>query len=90
MPFGVRVFNSAGAVVWDSTTAGGGVIAGVEQVAAGASPVFTYSSFPGRSAKVMSSQVGKDTGVTIDYSLGHPRVSVASRSYPRQLIVVVI
>ena len=90
MPFGIRVFSASGATVWDSTTAGGGVIAGVEQVAAGTAPVFTDPAFPGRSAKVLSFLVGKDLGVTIDYTLGHPRVTVASRGYPRQIIVVVI
>lgn len=90
MAFGIRVFNSAGTVVWDSTTAGGGIIVGVEAVAASTAPVFTYAAFPGRSAKVMSSTVGKDTGVTVDYALGYPRVTLASRAYARNIIVMVI
>lgn len=90
MAFGVRVFGPSGAVVWDSTTAGGGVIAGVEAIPAGTSLVLSYTQFPGRSAKVMSSTVGRDTGVVIDYSLGYPRVTAASRGYSRNLIIMVI
>ena len=89
MTYGVQIFSASGALTWDSSTAGGGVVADVRTVAAGATAVWTYPAFAGRVGRVFSAfYLGLDPSV-VDHDLGYPRVTVSISIYTRTLMVVV-
>lgn len=93
MSFGVQVFDTAGTLVWDSRTVAGAVVADILSYSSGGSGTHTYPDFAGRSVDVIhltwSGHGGQGAGITTDTSLGYPRVTVASRTFPRNFIVIV-
>jgi hypothetical protein len=89
MTYGVQTFNSSGALIWDSNTAGSGVIADVKTVAGDVSATFTYPDFTGRSCGVIVLDGFGDNGVSSDTALGYPRVTVPSYPNPRTILVAV-
>lgn len=89
MTYGIQVFSATGATLWDSSTAGSGVVVDVFSVAAFATDSKTYPDFAGRTAgAVVLSHLGS-TVPTVDYSLGHPRITVPSDSEARTVLVAV-
>lgn len=89
MTYGIQVFSASGALVWDSSAVGSGVVVDVFAVAAFASDTKTYPDFPGRTAgAVVLSHLGS-TVPAVDYSLGHPRVTVPTDSEDRTILVSV-
>lgn len=96
MSFGMQLFDGSGSLVWDSTAVLGGCAIDLQTVAAGATPSFTYPAHAGRTAAVQPVRAewwstarpsSSDFGVTVDTSLGYPRVTVASRPYNRTFLV---
>ena len=90
----MTVFDSAGTEVFDTYTSLGGQVVDLPVVAASATPTFTYPSFAGRSMDVMLigsafGYSGDDIGATVDYSLGYPRVTVASQPWVRAFLMLV-
>lgn len=90
----MRVYDGSGGLVFDTSTAGGGVVVDFKSYAGGSSDTLTYPSFAGKSVSVLSMngyqpEESDDFGVTTDTSLGYPRVTVASRSFDRSFIVMV-
>lgn len=89
MSYGIQVFSASSALIWDSSTAGSGVVVDVFSVAAFATEVRDYPAFAGRAAgAVVLSHLGS-TVPTMDYFLGHPRVTVPTDSEGRMVLVAV-
>lgn len=89
MSFGAQVFNSSGALIWDSSTVGAGVVADVLVVAAGASGTYEYPDFAGRSVGAVAvAYLGTEVPTT-DTALGWPRVTIPSDVSDRTILVVV-
>jgi hypothetical protein len=89
MTYGAQVFNAAGGLIWDSTTAGSGVVADVLDLAPGGPYTFTYPSFAGRTVNTVSLEYLGATLPTMDTALGYPRVTVpADFLSPRMILVV--
>jgi hypothetical protein len=84
------VRNAVGAVVMDSRDAVAGACVDMLEIAAGATPTYTYPEFVGRSAIVLDAGSGYGDGIAIDTALGYPRLIAASRLYLRSLAVMVI
>lgn len=87
MTFGVQVFNASSQLIWDSRTAGSGVVATVIALASGASGTYTFPDFAGRTAGVVSIAYFGTVVPTVDYALGYPRVTIPADSQPRQILV---
>lgn len=88
MTFGIQSFDASGAPLWDSTTAGGGVVADLFDVGSGETPVKAYPAHAGRTCRVFCPAYFSPEGSAVDSALGYPRVTVAA-GLPRQLMVVV-
>ena len=81
MAFGLKVMDSAGAVIFDSTLAVGWVALGTFKVTAGAGGFTnTYPALAGRTpALIAFTGDGSDlVNITLDVSLGYPRMTVTS------------
>ena len=92
MSQGVQVFNAAGALVWDSSNVAGGVIADIKTYESTNTAILTYPAFAGRSASIITllSWIAASTdGVSVDYALGYPRITVSAASTTRKFAVVV-
>lgn len=96
MSFGIQIFDTSGALVWDSTTVTDGCVIDVLTVSPGSTPTFEYPSLAGRSVSTQPIQGqtlgtlstdGGDFGVTSDTSLGYPRVVCASSPVTRTFLV---
>lgn len=91
----MQVFDAAGALVFDTLDAKGGVVVDFKAYASAATDTLTYPSFSGRAVSVLPMtgyyppDPTTDFGVTTDTSLGYPRVTVASRTFARSFIVMV-
>lgn len=88
MNFGIRTWDSAGNLVWDSTTAGSGIVADVRSVDADDPATFTYPDFAGFTFSVIVITGFGDVGITVDTALGYPRVNVPAYFAPRKLLMV--
>lgn len=88
MSYGIQLFDDGGALLFDSSTAPGGVIADIRTVPVATTDTWTYPSFTGRSIRVFALFHFGIEPSTVDYALGYPRVNVAS-GQERILIVVV-
>lgn len=92
MAYGIQLFNDSGTIMWDSTTAPGGVIADILTYGASNSDTKTYPVFAGRGVLLVSVAEWANSdvpGVTADVALGYPRVSIATSSQTRKFLVVV-
>lgn len=87
MAFGLRVWDSGGTLLWDTNTAGGGIVADIFSVGSGSSFSKTYADFAGATCRVLCPAYFSSEGSTVDTALGYPRVNVAA-GLPRQLIVL--
>jgi hypothetical protein len=79
MAYGIQVYNSSGATVWDSTVAASGIVADVIITpASGGGPYqYTYPDFAGRTVNTVSLVAfGDISPPTVDTALGYPRVTV--------------
>lgn len=89
MTYGIQTFDAGGNLIWDSNTAGSGIIADVRTVAGGVATSYTYPDFAGRSCGAIVLEGLGDTGVTSDTALGYPRVIVPDYPDPRTILVAV-
>ena len=89
MAFGIQTFNEIGLLVWDSTTALGGVVADYQEYAASSSGVLVYPSFAGRTAFVVPVLDLVTGTVSVDSLLGYPRVTITSAALLRRFMLVV-
>lgn len=93
MTFAVQTFDATGALMWDSTTAGGGVAADYQQFAAGfGGATLSYPQWAGFSAFLMDGY-GNGYGqsyTSLSTSSGYPVVTVSSGSPAAFSFVLVI
>lgn len=79
---GIQVFDATGAVVFDSLTSLGGVIAGTYVYQPGGTDTLLFPSFAGRTARINMITSGRGGPVpAIDYGLGYPRVTVSAGGF---------
>lgn len=90
MTFGVQTFDASGGLVWDSSVAVGGIVADSRQVASGVSTTFTYPAYAGRTPFLIGLLDTTPASITVDTTLGYPRVSVASAGIARRFILAVL
>ena len=77
MTFGVRVWDSAGVMTFDSDTAIIGICIGVYRYVAGATATLTFPDLAGRTVKTRTLQGARvPSNETVDYALGYPRINV--------------
>jgi hypothetical protein len=87
--FGLQSFDASGNLIFDSTTAVGGVVADYRTYGPSESATLTYPSFPGATAFLVFLYPNTTT-VTLDSSLGYPRVTVSSGADgPRRFLLFV-
>lgn len=92
MAYGMQVFGPNGELWFDSNAAVAGVPTDYVVIEAGAAGfVRTYSVFPGRTARAVCLDLaGAVGGVTFDYALGYPRMTVTQDDMGRRAFAVVI
>lgn len=93
MAYGIKVYSSTGATLWDSTTAGSGIVADVILTPAGAGGPYqyTYPDFAGRTVNTVSLVVLDDVlPPTVDTTLGYPRITVPYNQFGSQEILVAV
>lgn len=92
MAYGMQVYGPSGEVWFDSNLAVAGVPTDYVVVAANAAGFTrTYPVFPGRTAKAVSLDLGGAVGgVTFDYILGYPRMTVTQDFVQRAFAVVMV
>lgn len=91
MAYGIQVYNSSGATVWDSTVAASGIVADVIITSAGGPYQYTYPDFAGRTVNTVSLVVpGDELPPTVDTALGYPRVTVPYSQYGGVQILVAV
>jgi hypothetical protein len=78
--YGLKVYDAAGALIWDSTAVVGGIIADCREFASGESGVFTYPAYAGRAAFLLRDYDTIPASITVDTTLGYPRVTVAAEA----------
>lgn len=89
MTYGVQTFDASGTLLWDSTTAIGGVFGDYQQFASGASgTTLNYPQWAGLSAYLL------DCGnaapyMTLSTGAGYPIVTVTSPAGPMAFALVV-
>lgn len=86
MAFGVQAFDSAGTLIFDTTSAGGGVVADLIDMADGAALVKEYPGYAGHTCRAMALSYAGPYGTAVDYVLGWPRLTISS-GLPRQILV---
>ena len=87
MTFGLRTWDASGNLVFDSLTAGSGIVADVRLVDAGVSATFTYPDFAEHTISVIVLSGFGELGITVDTALGYPRVIVPVYDEPRKLLI---
>jgi len=91
MAYGLRVWDASGNLVFDTTTAKGGVVVGYFTYSTGTT--LSYSGFAGRTMQVLPASGvefdSNDIGVTISTASGYPVVTVATRTNARSFILAV-
>lgn len=89
----LQIFRSNGTLAWDSRSAPGGVLVKAKTYAAGESETLTFPDYAGATPVVVVSAFSgvkaATTGVSVDTSLGYPRVIVSSATSTRLLFVAV-
>ncbi len=85
MAEGIRCWDSAGVLIFDSTTVQGGVCLGVYEYSSASTGTLTFPDLAGQTVKVryVVASNGTTGGVTVDYSLGYPRVTIAAATWLR-------
>ncbi len=77
MSYGVRIRNTAGETVFESTVAQGGVV--IDTFIAAAGEVRTYPQFAGMTVFAnAASGSAANMAASVDYALGYPRVTLSS------------
>lgn len=97
MAYGMQVFDSSGALVWDSSTVLGGCAIDYREIPVSTAVTYEYPAHAGRSValqavdgdnfQLLPTGTAGTYGVTVDTTLGYPRVTVASASFVRRFIV---
>jgi hypothetical protein len=87
MAFGLQILGPSGQVWFDSNDATGGVPVGLH--AGSSSFTNTYPSLAGRTLEVLAMSLGGTDGVTVDHSLGYPRMTVSVGDASRVWLAVV-
>jgi hypothetical protein len=86
------IYDTSGNEVWNSDNVSGGVVATIKTYTAAQTDTLTFPAFPGRTAVIVNLGAYIATSgpnVSVDYSLGYPRVTVGTSVVPRQFAVVV-
>lgn len=87
MEIGLRIWDGASNLVYDSTTVKGGVIAGIYFSSPGAQTL-NFPLFAGRTVDVITPfGIGDGSGITTSTANGYPQVNVPP-SAPSFLVVV--
>jgi hypothetical protein len=82
MTFGVQIADTAGSVIWDSTTVVGGMIADFRSYASGAAgETISYPQWAGYTAFLIVSGSATATTISLATSAGYPVVTVISGGY---------
>lgn len=79
MSYGLIARNAAGAVIFDSRDAQGGVCVGGIELAPGASTSIAYPAYSGRTALVLGNFTGSIFS-SISYASGYPSVTLSCPS----------
>ena len=80
MTTGLRVWDAAGTLTFDSNAPSIGICMGVYTYAANASATLTFPELAGRSMIVRYVLGGRVQGfTTVDYALGYPRINVPAQ-----------
>ena len=88
MPAGLQIFDASGNLRFDSTTAKGGVFVDSAVFAPGASGLLSFPDYVGATAILVDQgRTTDDPGITVDTSLGYPRISVPARDEQRSFAV---
>lgn len=89
MAYGAQIFDAFGALLWDSTTAVGGVVGDYRQYASGApGETINYTQWAGLSAMLIDcGNSGEYTSLST--SAGYPVVTVTSPAGPMNFGLVV-
>ena len=93
MAYGIKVYSSTGATLWDSTVAASGIVADVIITPAGAGGPYqyTYPDFAGRTAStVFLAAMGDTDPATVDTALGYPRVTIPYSQFGKLQILVAV
>lgn len=87
--YGLQIMDATGAVIFDSTTAIGGVVIDYREYGPTLSATLTYPAYAGHSPFLVHIYPNQAT-VVLDTSLGYPRVTVsAGAAGPRKFLVMV-
>jgi hypothetical protein len=90
MPAGLQIRNAAGVLVFDSTTAVGGVFLDFKTYPGASTEVLTFPDFAGATPSIIhTGRGGTDPNVTVDTTLGYPRVTVGTSNTDRTFAVMV-
>lgn len=82
--YGLQIFDGSGTLIFDSTTAAGGVVVDLKKFVASDSGTFTYPLFAGRAASLVGAP--SDGSITMDTALGYPRVIVTTSAFPSRVL----
>lgn len=74
--FGVKTYDASGNLMFDSTTAAGGIAIDYREYGPSDSATLIYPDYAGHAAFLMHIFPSRQT-VTLDTSLGYPRVTVS-------------
>jgi hypothetical protein len=77
MAFGLAIYNAAGVEVFNSITAGGGVMLAQRSTTNTEATVITYPALAGATPSLQPMVPGGIDGVTLDTTLGYPRLTIA-------------
>lgn len=88
MTFGLQSFDASGALIFDSSTAAGGVVIDYREFSPTDTGTFTYSAYAGLTPILISLGSPQDT-IVLDTSLGYPRVTVAAGGSDRRFALAV-
>jgi len=83
----IQTWNSSGTLLFDSDTANAGALVGLFEIAANASATYTFPSLAGGTVDCTAPTGKFLTSATVDYTLGYPRVTVATADFKRYVAV---
>jgi hypothetical protein len=89
MACGVQILDASGVLIWDSTTVVGGVFIDTRSFSSTTTATLTYPALAGLTPSVTPHTPQGTAGVTVDTSLGYPRVTVATGPRTRNFSVMV-
>jgi hypothetical protein len=89
MTVGLRVKDEGANVVWDTSSAVGGVVVDSREILPNGTGIFVYPDFTFRAPFLINVLDVTPATVTVDSSLGYPRVTVTATSVVRRFTVAV-